>query len=112
MVGNGIWSRRVEEALKKNMGVSVQRDSQPPVNGYPKDFHVLILESLADPGFKLIKALREKWNEQELPVIVVDDNDNKEVDAMRAGASAFLNRSMHYDTRLLEKLVYGLAYEG
>jgi DNA-binding NarL/FixJ family response regulator len=112
MVGNGAWSERVAKALREKMGAVVTCDLRPIANGNIQGTHVLIIESLVDPGFKFVKNLREKWSERELPVIVVDDNDHYEVDAMQAGANAFIDRSFHADTGLLEKLVYGLAYEG
>lgn len=112
MIGNGAWSERVAKALKDKLDALVDRSLTTPVNGYARDAHVLIMEKLVDPDFVFLKNLREKWSERELPVIVVDDNDSSEMAAMCAGANAFIDRSLHYDTRHLEKLVYGLACEG
>lgn len=112
MVGEVLWASKVARFLEDKFGDAVESDTAPPVNGHVRDAHVLIVNSQADPGFKYLRDLREKWSERDLPVIVVGENDDSEVEAMSAGASAFLDESMHQDGRLLEKLVYGLAYEG
>jgi len=112
MVGEESWAQRIASFLEERVGAIVKRDTVPPTNGYPDNPHVLIVNLLADPSFEFLRSLRKKWSERDLPVIVMADDDDCEVDAMRAGASAFIDESMHHDGRLLEKLVFGLAYEG
>ena len=112
MVGEESWASNIARFLEDRIGAAVKRDTTPPINGHVRDAHVLIVSLQADPGFNYLRNLREKWSERDLPVIVVGENDDDEVEAMSAGASAFLDESMHQDGKLLEKLVYGLAYEG
>lgn len=111
MVGEALWASKVARFLEEHVGAVVERNTVPPVNGHVRDAHVLIVNQRSDPGFNYLRKLREKWSEQELPVIVMGDDDDREIDAMSAGASAFVDESMHSDGRLLEKLVYGLACE-
>jgi DNA-binding NarL/FixJ family response regulator len=111
MVGEESWASKIAQFLEDHIGAAVKRDATPPTNG-TRDAHVFIVSQRADPGFKYLRNLRKNWSERELPVIVMADDDDSEVEAMTAGASAFIDESMHHDGRLLEKLVYGLAYEG
>lgn len=111
MVGEESWATKIARFLEDRVGAVVERDTTPPINGHARDAHVLIVSQQADPGFRYLRNLREKWSERELPVIVMGSDDDSEVEAMSAGASAYVDESMHHDNRLLEKLVYGLACE-
>lgn len=105
------WSKFLAKRLGEHLGAHVDHVRSLVLNGACPDFHVLILNHAADPELGKLRELREKWSERDLPVIVVGDDDDSEVEAILAGASHFVDRSMHPNADLLEKLVYGLAYE-
>ena len=105
------WTRDLARQLGDKMGAKVDCVTRLYINGAQPSFHVLIVKQSADPDLVVLRTLRKKWSEQEVPVIVVGDDDAGEVDAIRAGASQFVDRSLHPDTVLLEKPVYGLAYD-
>jgi len=99
------------EWLRHRLGAEVNHVDELRINGARPPFHVLILEQGSDPKLEWLGQLREKWSERDLPVIVVGNSDELEVAAVRAGASRFLDRSLHPGPDFLEKLVYGLACE-
>ena len=104
-------SKDLSRDLGDRIGARVECIKQLTLNGLRPSFHVLIVNQEADPGLESLRTLREKWSEQEVPVIVVGNDDAGEIVAIRAGASQFVDRSMHPDSGLIEKLVYGLAYD-
>lgn len=111
------WTQRVQRGLSERLGVSVEvaNPSEFLRNGAVPP-HVIVMSAHVDPGWKTLRRLRERWDEQELPVIVTDgftneDGEDSQAEAMQAGANAFFDRSIHQnDLTLLEKLVYGLAH--
>lgn len=99
------------EWIRHRLGAEVSVVDEMHLNGVRPPFHVVVLDQGSDPKLEWLWQLREKWSEQDLPVIVVGDSDELEVAAVRAGASRFLDRSLHPGPDFLEKLVYGLACE-
>lgn len=97
--------------LRDRLGADVSLVRGVHLNGVRPPFHVVILDQASDPDLAWLRELREKWSDRDLPVIVVGDNDDLEVAAVRAGASRFVDRSAHPGADFLEKLVYGLACE-
>lgn len=104
---SGRWPAALSRQLEDHLGAAVSLTDKLYINGFRP--HVLIMNQGPNQELKLLRELREKWSEQELPVIVVGDDEACEIEAIRAGASRFVDRSLHPGADFLEKLVYGLA---
>lgn len=113
--GDPDWTKRASNGLELNLGAQVDVVTDP--DGFLRNGavppHVVIVSTLADPGFVVLRRLREQWDERQLPVIVTDgetEDDEGQISAMRHGANAFFDRTIHEDTVLLERLVSTLAH--
>lgn len=112
------WTSRITKDLGESLGASVEVQSVQSAarlqgNGHAP-CHVLVLSRSSDPDLRLLHALRARFSDRELPIIVTDDDDEFDefkIEATRAGANAFIDRGIHSDTNLLGKLVYSLAHE-
>ncbi len=116
--GDVDWVDRVAVDLGESIGASVTActrvELENEINGYVP-CHVLVIGRDSDPDLDWLQKLRGRYNDHELPIIVTDtedDGDDHQIEAIRAGANAFVDRSIHADDNdLLEKLVYSLAHE-
>lgn len=111
------WVEQLSKQLGTTIGAHVERFESKEalaINGHVP-CHVLLISRESDPDLSWLHELRSRFSDQELPIIVADSDDDTEshqIDATRAGANAFLDRSIHGDNcDLLGKLVYGLARE-
>ena len=120
--GDAKWMDRLAKDLGETIGAKVlalqdPKDLEARINGH-LPCHVLLIGRDVDPDLDWLNDLRARYDERQLPIIVLDgldeeeDDDEYQAEATRAGANACFDRSIHgNDVRLLEKLVYSLAYE-
>jgi len=118
--GDDRWTNGLVKKLAESLGATVvamhsAEELETKINGH-LPCHVLVIGSDVDPRHRWLQSLRSRFDERKLPIIVVaqgeaDDDDEYEVEATRSGANAYYDRGLHPDDGLLEKLVYGLAYE-
>jgi CheY-like chemotaxis protein len=112
------WVRRVAADLGEGIGARVTWFTAPEleqqINGHVP-CHVLVIGRDSDPDLTWLHDLRNRYSDRELPIIVTDsedDGDDHQIKATRAGANAFVDRTIHSDDNaFLEKLVYSLARE-